>query len=189
VYGESVSGYAGAFIGDVFVSGTVDGAALGTTIDHPLQPADRVLQLGAIEGPERLVQTSGTIELDGEGSATVRLPAWFGAMHDGARYQLTAVGAAMPDLHVASTDRDGFGIAGGAAGARVDWQVGGTRRDAWATAHPLTVERAKRGQERGRYVHPVAHGKSAEQSLAALRGPKRSVHEPLDGPTTPTLPE
>jgi hypothetical protein len=185
VYGESASGYAGSFIGDVFVSGTVDGAALGTTIDHPLDPADRVLQLSAIEGPERIVQTGGTVELDADGTATVRLPAWFAAMHGDARYQLTAVGAAMPDLHVAATDRDGFRVAGGAAGARIDWQVAGTRRDAWAVANPLAVERTKRGKERGRYVHPAAHGKAADRSIAALRGPKVSVHEPVETPAVP----
>jgi hypothetical protein len=187
VYGESASGYAGSFVGDVFVSGTIDGALLSTTIDHPLDPAERLLQLAAIDSPERLVLTSGRVELDDGGRATVRLPAWFAAMHEDARHQLTAIGAAMPDLHLASVDDDRFEVAGGAPGGRVGWQVTGVRRDAWAVANPVRLERAKRGKERGRYVHPAAHGKGADRSLAGLHGPKVSVHEPMEVPTTPAL--
>ena len=187
VYGESGSGYAGAFIGDVFVSGTIDGAALSTTIDHPLDPAAQLLELGAIGSPERLVLTSGRVDLDADGTATVRLPAWFAAMHDDARHQLTAIGSAMPDLHLAAVEADRFEVAGGAPGGRVGWQVAGVRRDAWAAANPLRLERAKRGEQRGRYVHPVAHGQPADRSLAALHGPKRSVHEPAPDVAMPTL--
>lgn len=179
VYGESMTGYAGSFIGDVFVTGTITGAGVTVTIDHPLDPAARLLELGSVDSPERLVLTSGRIDLDANGGATVRLPDWFAVMHDDARHQLTAIGSAMPDLHLAAVDDDRFEVAGGAPGGRVGWQVVGARRDAWATANPLRLERAKRGEERGRYVHPAAHGKDDDRSLAALRGPKRSVHEPL----------
>ena len=74
------------------------------------------------------------------------------------RYQLTAVGAAAPNLHV---DREianhQFSIAGGASGM-VSWQVTGVRHHAYAKAHPLVVEVKKPAKEIGHYMHPEAYG-------------------------------
>jgi len=47
------------------------------------------------------------------------------------RYQLTAIGGAAPELHVAEEIADNrFRLAGGKAGMKVYWQVRGIRSDA-----------------------------------------------------------
>jgi hypothetical protein len=63
---------------------------------------------------------SGTTQLTGSGTARVRVPAEErGASYD---YQLTAIGAAMPNLHVVERADGGFTIRGGQPGGRVSWQ-------------------------------------------------------------------
>ena len=71
------------------------------------------------------------------------------------RYQLTAIGAAMPGLHVAQEIQGHeFRIAGGVAGAKVSWEVTGVRDDPWAQDHPFQVEVPKTDAERGTYLYP-----------------------------------
>jgi hypothetical protein len=111
----------------------------------------------------------GVVGLDGEGAATVELPAWFEALNGDLRYQLTPLGSAMPGLHVARQVKDNrFRIAGGEPGGEVCWQVTGIRRDAYAEAHRIPVEEPKAGREKGRYLHPKEHGKPEKAGIGAL---------------------
>jgi hypothetical protein len=60
--------------------------------------------------------------LDDQGRASVELPRYFEALNTSFRYQLTAVGAAMRDLHVAAEIYGNvFEIAGGVPGGKVSW--------------------------------------------------------------------
>ena len=43
----------------------------------------------------------GVADLDAHGRAEVVLPDWFEALNENYRYQLTPIGAAAPDLHIA----------------------------------------------------------------------------------------
>jgi hypothetical protein len=96
----------------------------------------------AVESSEVLNVYSGNARLDGEGSAMVELPAWFEAINTDVRYQLTAVGAAAPDLHVADeVAGNRFRIAGGKPGMKVSWQVTAVRSDAIMREHPFAAER------------------------------------------------
>ena len=55
----------------------------------------------------------GTVRLDADGRAQVVLPAWFEALNEDFRYQLTSVDGPAPALHVAARLRDGrFSIGG-----------------------------------------------------------------------------
>jgi hypothetical protein len=84
-------------------------------------------------GADHAVHVVGTATLDGQGTATVtfRLPQGLRFSLYSTTYQLTAVGIAMPQLHVAReaalSDADertvAFGIAGGYMGKKVSWQV------------------------------------------------------------------
>jgi hypothetical protein len=97
----------------------------------------------------------GTVVLDAEGSAAVEMPQWFEVLNRDYRYQLTAVGAPAPNLHISARLQDGrFAIAGGIAGQEVSWQLTGIRQDAWANAHRIPVEVAKPAEDQGRYLHP-----------------------------------
>jgi hypothetical protein len=55
---------------------------------------------------------------------------------------------------------------------KVSWQVTGIRKDAWANAHRVQVERKKPAKERGYYLHPELHGKSAEKGIEWVRHPE-----------------
>jgi hypothetical protein len=70
------------------------------------------------------VRITGNIALDALGEAIVDLPAGFDTPGAAFRYQLTALGAPAPGLHVAETVRNGrFRISGGVKHGEASWQV------------------------------------------------------------------
>jgi hypothetical protein len=105
---------------------------------------------------------------DANGEATVELPHWFEALNKDFRYQLTSIGAPAPNLYIpGEIQQHRFRIAGGGnSGQRVSWQVSGVRQDAWARANPVIVEEDKSADDRGRFVHPGAHGHPADRTVA-----------------------
>lgn len=137
--------WAGFFGGNVFVGGALFKMASLFSIDHPLDPERKVLNHASVEAPEYKTFYDGVVTLDARGRARVRLPRWFEALNGDLRYQLTPIGSGAAGLHVAQEVKGGvFVIAGGRPRQNVCWQVTGVRRDAWAKANPLKVERSKR---------------------------------------------
>jgi hypothetical protein len=154
--------------GNLHLSGIVEAAAKDFQIDHPLDPANKYLYHTSVESSEMLNIYTGVVHLDENGSATVQLPDWFQAVNGDFRYQLTAIGAPAPNLHIASEiSSNHFAIAGGQPGMKVSWQVSAVRQDAFAKAHPLQVSVEKSATERGYYIHPELYGVSAERGLDA----------------------
>jgi hypothetical protein len=77
----------------------------------------------------------GTADLDSNGQASVDLAAAVDPVGAVVTYQLTAVGAPGPSLHVAEEIRNGqFSIAGGQPGAKVSWHITITRHPAEGVA-------------------------------------------------------
>lgn len=170
----SGSGLAGSFTGDVSVIGnlTVSGTK-HFKIDHPLDPANRYLYHASVESSEVLNVYSANAVLDENGEAKVQLPEWLESVNKDFRYQLTAIGAAAPNLHIAQEIQNhSFRIAGGAAGMKVSWQVTGVRNDAWEKAHPMVVDVPKPAAERGYYLSPELFGAPPEKSIQWSRNPK-----------------
>lgn len=164
--------FAGQFLGNVQVTGTLSKAAGSFQIDHPLDPAGKYLYHSFVESPDMKNLYDGVATLDARGEARVELPAWFGALNRDVRYQLTAIGRSAPGLYVADEiDGGRFRIAGGQPGQRVSWQVTGTRRDAYAEAHRIPVEVDKPANERGRYLHPELFGQPAALAIDAPATP------------------
>jgi hypothetical protein len=154
--------------GNLFLTGQVFASAKDFKIDHPLDPANKYLYHASIESSEMKNIYDGIATLDGTGLATVALPDWFEAVNGDFRYQLTAVGAPGPNLHIAQEiSNNQFTIAGGQPGMKVSWLVTGVRHDAYAKAHPLQASVDKPADERGFYLHPELYGAAAEKSLAA----------------------
>jgi len=150
-----------AILGDFTVNGTKN-----FRIDHPLDPTNKYLYHAAIESSEVLNQYSGNAILDDKGEARVEFPAWFGAINEDFRYQLTAVGVPGPNLFIAEEIKDSsFTIAGGKPGMKVSWQVTARRNDAYMRAHPYVVERDKPEGERGYYARPELYGAPKEMSI------------------------
>ncbi|MGA5823995.1 hypothetical protein ACPC54_39885 [Kitasatospora sp. NPDC094028] len=159
---------AGAFTGDVTITGNLHKGGGGFRIDHPQDPANRYLCHSFVESPERKNVYDGTVTLDPQGRAVVELPSWFEALNQDFHYQLTPLGAPAPGLYVAEPVSDNrFTVAGGTAGQQVCWQVTGVRDDVWAQAHPMETEEEKRPEERGYFLHPEARGKPPELAIAA----------------------
>ena len=169
VYGTAdPGGMAGYFNGPVTVSGnlTVVNGNKPFKIDHPLDPQNKYLLHNAVESSERKNVYDDVATLDADGSAWVDLPEWFEALNGDFRYQLTAVGGAAPDLHVAEEIYENrFKIAGGQGGMKVCWQVIGTRKDPWAAANPFEVEEEKSPEDRGRYLQPDLYDAPEEQRV------------------------
>lgn len=134
-------------------------------IDHPEKPRTHYLYHYSTESPEALNFYRGTVTLDADGRAAVQLPTYFAKINKDPSYQLTAIGAPMPLLHVAEPISDealregeeqpmgvtgpacGFVIAGGAPGGRVSWRVEALRNDAFVRegGAPSEVERPEEG--------------------------------------------
>ena len=163
--------YAGQFTGNVQVTGTLSKGGGAFQIDHPLDPANKYLMHSFVESPDMMNVYNGNIVLDRRGEAWVVMPEWFEALNRDVRYQLTAIGAPGPNLHIAQKmSGNRFKIAGGPAGAEVSWQVTGIRQDAWANENRIPVEKDKAETERGFFLHPEAHGLPETAALPRLRG-------------------
>ena len=93
VYRTSSIGYAGFFQCDVAVNGTLSKSAGSFKIDDPLDPADKYLYHSFVESRDMMDIYNGNITTDGNGEATVTMPAWFQELNRDFRYQLTAIGA------------------------------------------------------------------------------------------------
>lgn len=177
-------GMAGEFFGDVVVAGQVLKQGGGFRIDHPLYPAERFLLHSFVESSERKNLYDGTVVLDTTGRATVEVPAWFEALNEAFRYQLTPIGAAAPGLHIAQElNHRRFTIAGGAPDMQVCWQVTGVRKDPWAQANRLRVEQDKCNEERGYFLSPEVYHRSREYGIQHLR--RRSEWSLSDIPPAP----
>lgn len=179
VLGEEPSGGAGHA---VYAIGTL--AATGTKsfqIDHPLEPETKFLNHFCVEAPEPYNIYRGTAELDSRGEAEVGLPAYFAEINRDPTVTLTAVGAAMPMLHLASeVEGNSFRIAGGSPGMRVHWRVEATRNDRWMRAYGNgnPAEQIKDGDAAGKYLNPELFGMPME--LRIVPTPSRDEVKPVE---------
>ena len=167
--GSNLAGYFAGNVtvyGNLQVNGTINKSAVGFKIDHPTDPAHKYLMHSCIESDEMMNLYRGSIMTDSDGKATVTLPDWFQAENRDFNYQLTAVGASAPDLHIGKEiEKNQFEIEGGRPGMKVCWVVTGVRNDAYARAHPLKVEVEKPAQEQGRYIRPEEFGQPQTKNV------------------------
>ena len=195
LYGRSDSGLAAYLDGNVRITGRLQKAGGSFKIDHPLDPANKYLSHSFVESPDMKNVYDGVAVLDEKGEAEIDLPDWFGALNKDFRYQLTAIGAPGPNLHIAEEISDAdtttnyssnnnnnnsrFKIAGGASGMKVSWQGTGIRKDPWANAHRIEVEEDKPDKERGYYLHPDLYRQPEEKGISHLLFPKDKREEVL----------
>jgi hypothetical protein len=173
VRGQSANGFAGLFVGRVRVTGHLQKAGGGFTVDHPMDPANKYLSHSFVESPEMLNFYSGTVTTNRAGVAKVRLPAYFEALNRDFRYQLTVIGGFARATVSEEIKRNEFAIRTDPGRVKVCRQVTGVRKDAWAEANRIPVEETKPKAERGRYLHPELFGKkgSAVHPVPAPRIP------------------
>jgi hypothetical protein len=179
--------YAAILNGKVQITGNLEKAGGSFKIDHPLDPANKYLCHSFVESPDMKNVYDGVVVLDNKGKAEIQLPDWFGILNKDFRYQLTAIGAPGPNLYIAEKISDTttsnknnnsrFKIAGGASAMEVSWQVTGIRKDPWANANRIQVEKDKPAKERGYYLHPDLYGQSEERGISHLLFPKDKREE------------
>lgn len=168
VHGSSNNGYAGYFMGDVYVNGNLSKATGGFKIDHPLDPENKYLQHSFVESPDMMNVYNGNVLLDAKGEAVVELPEYFEALNRDFRYQLTCIGGFAPVYIEEKISDNRFKIAGGKKGMEISWQITGIRQDAYARANRIVVEEDKTTEERGYYLHPTAYGLTEEKGIETV---------------------
>jgi hypothetical protein len=157
-------------------------------IDHPFDPANKYLHHHCTEGADPLNVYSGTVMADGAGQAWVQLPDYFQAINRDPRYQLTAIGAPAPNLHIArEIASNRFLIAGAGPGMKVSWRVEAVRNDRWVQTHGIRVEVDKPAHLRGKYQHPELYGLGDEYAELPRHRPSALAADAASAPAqTPT---
>lgn len=160
-------GLAGDFTGNVAVSGTLSKGGGSFKIDHPLDPANKYLLHSFVESPDMMNIYNGNIVTDAQGRATIELPEWFEALNRDFRYQLTVIGEFAQAVVSKKVEQNRFEIRTSSPKVEVSWQVTGIRKDAWAEQNRIPVELDKAAAEKGRFLHPEAHGLPASKRIGA----------------------
>ncbi|MBI3260133.1 MAG: hypothetical protein HYZ54_11765 [Ignavibacteriae bacterium] len=164
----SVGTFAGYFDGDVTTTGNLSKAGGSFKIDHPLDPANKYLIHSFVESPDMMNIYNGNITTDANGTAVVSLPTYFMAENKEFRYQLTVIGSFAQAIVFEEVKDNQFVIKTNQPNIKVSWQVTGIRQDAWANANRIKDEVEKKGEEKGRYIHPELFGKPKSMSISSL---------------------
>jgi len=152
--------------GNASIIGAISKGSGTFVIDHPLDPQNKLLYHSFVESPDVKNIYDGVATLDEDGEAVVELPLYFFALNRDARYLVSPMSGAMPNLYLSFPANRSFfggairfGIAGGIPGGEVSWQVSGIRHDTFIRAFPIVVE--------------------VDKSDDALLKPGECIYEPL----------
>ena len=152
----------------IYAFGEIVGSSKSFMIDHPVDPANKLLKHFSIESDEALLIYRGQAELDNQGRAMVQLKDYQNAIIKNVTYNLTAIGSPTVFYVDRELDQQGqFIIAGNNPGATVNWTIYAQRDDAYFKTYPSKqiIEIEKPDDYKGTYIHPVAHGKSMEHAM------------------------
>jgi hypothetical protein len=121
------------------------------SIDHPLDPQNKILNHYFVESPEMVLIYRGVARIGGNGRTTIDLPGYFDALNKNPMVQLTAVGTPENPYLVENVKNNRFVVAG-KPGSEVHWLVTAERKDptAEATKVLMPVEQPKTGGLAGR---------------------------------------
>lgn len=140
--------------GSLNVTGNLSKSSGTFRIDHPLDPANKYLSHSFVESPDMMNIYNGNVVTDAHGFATISLPAYFEALNQDFRYQLTVIGQFAQAIIAQEIANNQFTIQTNKPAVKVSWQVTGIRHDAYAEVHRVVVEEDKPASERGTYLHP-----------------------------------
>ena len=164
---------AGYFQGQITVTAGVNDSVGVLQMDHPLDPANKLLQHAAVESPDMKNIYDGSITTDAAGEAVVELPDYFEALNRDFRYQLTVIGQFAQAIVATKIANNRFTVHTDKPNVEVSWQVTGIRKDAWANAHRVNVEPVKTALYQGHYIHPELYGAPEEASMEWARRPQQ----------------
>lgn len=146
--------------GDVTISGVLSKGSGTFLIDHPLDPANKILRHSFVESPEMMNVYKGRAKI-ADGRAVVELPEYFDALNarEGREVLLTCVNGFSPLWLEGEVRGNRFVVRGDRDGQEFGWVVLGVRADAHAKTHPVVVEQEKGAGNpfrKGEYIHPEA---------------------------------
>lgn len=159
VFGDTVVEGLNAF-------GVVTAAVKAFTIDHPTDPTNKILRHYSTESNELTNIYKGNVVFNANGEAIAQLPNYYSKINTNPVYQLTPVGAMMPNLYVKQEMKNNsFVISGGTPGKKVSWTVLAQRNDKYAQHYKdeLVNEIDKNESQKGLYLHPETWGVSQEK--------------------------
>ena len=115
------------------------------TIDHPLDPDNKILNHYFVESPEMVLIYQGEAAIGSNGQAEVALPDYFDALTRNPMISLTGIGGSNVYI-VENVSKNRF-VIGGTPGIAVDWMVTAERKDQSSeiTRILLPVEQTKQG--------------------------------------------
>jgi hypothetical protein len=153
--------------GKVVVSGdfTVVGVK-AFTMDHPLDPENKILMHAAVESNEVINSYSGNITTDASGKAIVNLPDYFGAINKDFRYQLTVVGTFAQAIINKEIVNNQFEIATSIPNVKVSWEVKGVRNDARMKKYPFVAQQDKAPLQKGKYWDPSVYNQPESKGVS-----------------------
>lgn len=129
------------------------------TIDHPLDPENKLLRHFAIESNEVLNSYSGNVVTNEKGIGVVQLPAYFETINKDFRYQLTVIGSFAQAIVQREIKNNSFEIATSQPNVKVSWEVKAVRNDAhMQKLNTMKEEEMKTGNLKGKYFEPEAYG-------------------------------
>lgn len=166
--GYGVIGHNSANNNAVHANGDLSASGTKTfKIDHPEDPENKYLKHFSIESDEVLNVYRGIETFNTNGKAIVSLPSYYDAINKNASYQLTPVGAAMPNLYIESEVAEGiFVIAGGVPGKKVSWQLTAERNDPYLKHYPQEREvEVDKADNRGKYLMPELFNQPKEKGI------------------------
>jgi hypothetical protein len=140
------------------VNGTLTANAKNFQIDHPLDPANKVLNYTSVESPDMKNIYDGNATTDGKGEAIVTMPSYFEALNKDFRYQLTVIGQFAQAIVAEEITRNTFKIRTDKPNVKVSWQVTGVRHDKFAEDKRPPVEQNKLAADKGKCLYAPACG-------------------------------
>ena len=173
--------------GKVVVSG--DFTAVGVkafTIDHPLDPENKLLMHAAAESNEVINFYSGNATTDASGKVNVKLPDYFEAINKDFRYQLTVLGAFAQAIISKEVSNNQFEISTSIPNVKVSWEVKGVRNDARMKQNPFVAEQEKTPAQKGKYWDAASYKQPLSKGVSYDAGIESSLTQ---SPLLPVLPK
>ncbi len=147
------------------------------TMDHPLDPANKLLRHAAAESNEVINFYSGNITTDASGKAVVSLPDYYEALNKDSRYQLTVIGSFAQAIISKEVSNNKFEIATSVPNVKVSWEVKGVRNDARMQQQPFVSEEVKSAAQKGKYWDPAAHNQPASKGVSYENNIESSLND------------
>lgn len=134
-------------------------------IDHPADPANKMLVHYCTEGSQPMNAYSGNVTTDAAGHAWVNLPSYIEDVNKDFRYQLTVIGTFAQAIVGDEIKAGRFQIRTDKPGVKVSWRVEGVRNDKWVRKYGAPDEVDKPANWKGKYIQPELFDMAPEKGM------------------------